>query len=154
MAKAKEINFLSAADILGADDIEYRNLSVPEWEGDVRLRLLTAQQSVQFQGQLQANRKEASLALVRHSMVDEDGNQVFNLAADFKALQQKSMKVIRRIADECLDLNGLMDPSREAKLAARMLREQADNYSTEVADALHEIADELDVQSKEADIKN
>ncbi len=154
MATKKEINFLSAADILGADDIEYRDISIPQWGGDVRLKLLTAAESVRFQAQLQANRKEASLALVRTSMVDKDGNQVFKLADDFKALQQKSMKVIRLIADEALDLNGLLDPSREAKLAARMLREQADNYPPEVSDALHEIADELDVQSKEADLKN
>ncbi len=151
---SKAITFLSAADILGADDIEYRTIDLPQWGGKVRVKLLTAAESVRFQDQLQKNRKEASLALVRQSMVDADGNQVFKLADDFKALQKKSMKVIRIIADECLDLNGLLDPSREAKLAARMLREQAENYTEEVSDALHEIADELDVQSKEADLKN
>ena len=124
---AQPSGFLTAEMILAADDITYEDVEVPEWGGGkVRLRLLNATASVHFQGQLETNRKEASLELLRASVVDPvTGLRLFQNADAFKALHKKSMKVIRRLSDKCLELNGLLDPGREAQLAAKLLREAA-----------------------------
>ncbi|KKL64099.1 hypothetical protein LCGC14_2168400 [marine sediment metagenome] len=148
--------FLTAEMILAADDITYEDVDVPEWGGGkVRLRLLNAAESMHFQGQLETNRKEAALALFRASVVDPvTGLKLFQESEVFKALRKKSMKVIRRLSDKCLELNGLLDPGREAQLAAKLLREAAVHERDEVASRLNDIADQLVRGAEEGDLGN
>ncbi len=141
---AKKLTLLSLDDILGADDIEYRVVELSEWGGSVRLRLLNGSETIHFQTFLETNRREASLALVRASVVDEEGKKLFQTKDAFEALKKKSMKVIRRISDECLDLNGLLDPGKEIQLAAKVIRDRAAIESDEIAQRLFDIADDLE----------
>lgn len=143
MAK-KLTQLLTLDDILGADDIEYRTVKLPEWGGSVRLRLLNGAETIHFQTFLETNRREASLALVRASTVDAEGKKLFETKESFEALKKKSYKVIRRISDECLDLNGLLDPGKEIRLAAKAIRDRAAVESEEIADRLFDIADDLE----------
>ena len=40
---------LTAADILGAEDLGHKDIEVPEWKGTVRIRALSAEQGLKFQ---------------------------------------------------------------------------------------------------------
>ncbi len=155
VTQARPSGFLTADMILAADDITYEDVEVEEWGGTVRLRLLNAAESVHFQGQLETNRKEASLALFRASCVDPvTGLKLFQDKEAFKALHKKSMKVIRALSDKCLELNGLLDPGREAQLAAKLLREAAVHERDEVASRLNDIADQLVRGAEEGELGN
>ncbi len=144
MAKKLTSPLLTLDDILGADDIEYRTIELPEWGGSVRLRLLNGAETIQFQTSLEKNKREATIALVRSSVVDADGKKLFQHKDDFAALKKKSMKVIRRIGNEALDLNGLLDPGTEIQLACKAIRDRAALESDEIAERLFDIANDLE----------
>ena len=141
---AKKLTLLTLDDILGADDIEFRTVELPEWKGSVRLRLLNGAETIHFQTFLETNRREASLALVRSSVVDAEGKKIFQTKESFEALKKKSYKVIRRISDECLDLNGLLDPGKEIRLAAKAIRDRAAIEEEDIAERLRDIANDLE----------
>jgi hypothetical protein len=108
--------FLTAADILGASDEEIRIVEVPEWGGKkIRMRTLTAGESGEFMSLAsdKAKQGEAPLYILMMSLVDEAGRRLFK-KADIETLKKRSLKVVMRIQDIAMDLNGLTDKAKEA----------------------------------------
>lgn len=152
---------LSVAAILSAHDVEYKTVEVKEWGGAVRLKQLTGAENVEFQAIIDGEQKSGpgkrqgiDLLLLRKTLVDEKGHNLLQSKDDFEAFRQKSGRIIRRLAVIALDFNGLNDPARDARLAAKRLRLAADGERDDIAERLNEIADELVRETEDDDLLN
>lgn len=107
------MGLLSKDDILGADDLYYEEVHVPEWGGDVRLRVMTGAERNKFEQSVIKGKGQMNLDLFREKVialcaVDEDGERIFD-SSDVAALGKKNAAAISRVADVCLRLNGFSD---------------------------------------------
>jgi hypothetical protein len=115
------MGYLNREDILKVDDVEIREVDVPEWGGTVRVRALSgydrdAYQAsmLQFQKDGQASPELGNMTakLVSRSIVDEDGNQMFN-ELDVGRLGQKSSAALDRVSNVAAEISGLTAKSQE-----------------------------------------
>ena len=105
---------LDRAAILGADDIAYETVAVPEWGGSVRIRGLTGSERDQYdaesfrlgQGKGGDSLADFRVRRVARGIVDEKGARVFS-DADLKALGAKNGAVIDRLDDVVARLSGM-----------------------------------------------
>lgn len=105
--------FLGRDAILGADDLAYDTVPVPEWGGTVRIRALTGTERDRFEAEVAGNGKRLKLDNVRakfvaRCIVDAKDNQVFG-TADVAALGRKNAAVLNRVFEACQKLSGLTD---------------------------------------------
>lgn len=108
------LDLLDAGSILGADDLEYEVVEVPEWRGRVRVRALTGEARDAFEESLQVGRgkqQKTSLAnfrakLVARTLCDAEGNLLFT-EKDIRVLGQKSAAALARVAEVASRLSGL-----------------------------------------------
>ena len=125
---------LSKDQIL-ATSIPSETVDVPEWDGKVILRGLTAAERDDYEqamvetspdGQVRAKRKLSNVraGLVVRCIVDEQGEREF-ADADADALGEKNAAVIDRLWDVCRRLCG-MSTEDEEKLAQGFDSAQAD----------------------------
>jgi hypothetical protein len=113
--------FLSAEEILKADDLQVREVEVPEWAPDgvehavVRVRGLTGTDLDAYQasmvqvgenGQMVPDMSNAQAKLVMRAVVDEAGNPLFN-ELDVGRLGQKSAIALGRVHAAAQELSGL-----------------------------------------------
>jgi hypothetical protein len=112
--------WLSAQDILNADDIVTEVMLIPEWskggkpgkivlqslDGDHRDRYLNSIQYVDSKGRQRYDLKGANARLVAMSAIRADGQPLFKLS-QVEALQAKNAAVIERIAAKVRKLSGL-----------------------------------------------
>lgn len=114
---------LTRAAILAANDAEIRTVAVPEWGGDVCVRVMNGTQRDQFESAIAARRGvggEMDAAGLRALLVclcacDLDGAPLFT-RDDLPALEAKSAAVLQRIFDAAAALNGLTpDAAEQAK---------------------------------------
>lgn len=113
--------------ILGADDIRYEYVDVPEWGGTVRVRSLTGSERDEYDAESWAmtnGGKDAKGALtdfrvrrVARAIVDEDGAPLFS-ARDIAALGRKNGMVIDRLDDAISRLSGMDTEAVKAALEA------------------------------------
>jgi hypothetical protein len=104
---------LSRDQILDAKDIETEDIPVPEWGGEVRLRMLTGTERDKFEASMvetKGNKTKQNLAnfrarMVAQCIVTEAGEVMFN-AKDIEALGKKSAKALGRVFDACQKMNG------------------------------------------------
>lgn len=110
--------YLSADQILSADDLKYEDVPVPEWGGTVRVRELTGTERDKFESQFVGKdgtsvRSEgiegfrARLAVA--SLVDGDGKVLFRSAAETKRLGEKSAAALQRVCDVAISLSGIRE---------------------------------------------
>jgi hypothetical protein len=100
--------------ILKADDIEVRELEVPEWGGSVYVRGMTGRERDQFEAGIvkqkgrntEINMKNARAKLVVLCTVDENGKRIFG-DADIALLADKSAKALDRIFSVAQELSGI-----------------------------------------------
>jgi hypothetical protein len=105
--------FLTAAEILGAQDVEIREVDVPDWGGTVRLRTITAEEMASLSSD---TKKESSVvALLVIAAVDEDGKALFT-ANDFSALKKKSLRPFLQLQKIVGEMNGLNDLQKGKEL--------------------------------------
>jgi hypothetical protein len=112
--------FLNRDAILQAQDIKKEELFIPEWDGTVIIKGLTAADRDKYEAKLivqkgkntTVNMKNARARLVMMSVVDESGAQLFT-EADIAALGQKSAAVLDRIFDVASRLSGISDEDLE-----------------------------------------
>lgn len=119
----KGMGLLTAEEIIAADDIEYRDVPVPEWTpgyvkgGDVeprcvRLRTMTAAEAIEFATEFssldQAGRNAVIIVMIAKCAVDAEGNPLFS-EEQVGSLRSKSFPVYNRLQKEVLDLNGFGD---------------------------------------------
>jgi hypothetical protein len=115
-----ESRVLTAEEILGAQDVTFVDVIVPEWKrgdepGIVRLRSLTGEEAVQFSevAQSKDRKGDAAALILATSIVDDDGDNLFT-PDDVKRLKKKCLPAIVRIQEAALELNGLNKESAKA----------------------------------------
>jgi hypothetical protein len=106
--------YLTKEAILTADDVQFEDVEVPEWEGKVRVRSLAgierdALEASMIEGKgKNANVNLANLRakLVARSIVDEEGKRVFE-DQDIAALGRKSAAALNRVYEVAQRLSGI-----------------------------------------------
>lgn len=110
--------YLSADQILGADDLKYEDVPVPEWGGTVRVRELPGTERDKFEAQfvgkdgasVRAEGLEGFRArLAASTIVDEHGKQLFRSAAETKRLGEKSASALQRVCDVATRLSAMSE---------------------------------------------
>ncbi|MFI8988666.1 hypothetical protein ACIG63_27260 [Streptomyces antimycoticus] len=109
--------YLSADQILGADDLDYEDVPVPEWGGTVRVRELPGTERDKFEAQFVGGKDGASIRaeglegfrarLAAAAIVDADGKPLFRSAAETKRLGEKSANALQRVVDAAMRLSGM-----------------------------------------------
>ncbi len=111
------MNLLNKLAILSATDCRIETVDVPEWGGAVRIRAMTGAERDAFRTTIsdgasnEVGRFEA--ALLALTLVDENGNRLFELA-ELDALRAKSATVLDRVAKEAMRINGMDADSQDA----------------------------------------
>lgn len=108
---------LGRNQILDAKDLQTEDVPVPEWGGEVRIRMLTGEERDAFEasmvelkkdGSAKANRENVRARLLVLCIVNENGEQMFN-RADIKLLGRKSAKALERVINRANELNGISE---------------------------------------------
>lgn len=101
--------------ILAADDLPTKDVPVPQWGGDVRVRSLTGTERDQFECDMIAARRDGQISpgniRARYAamcIVGEDGQNVFTMA-DIEALGRKSAAALDKVYQEILSFNALSE---------------------------------------------
>lgn len=112
---------LGRNQILDAKDLQTEDVPVPEWGGEVRIRMLTGEERDAFEasmvelkkdGSAKANRENVRARLLVLCIVNENGEQMFN-RADIKLLGRKSAAALERVAVAAQKLNAITDSDIE-----------------------------------------
>lgn len=119
MSKEKKV-FLTRDAILNADDIEKREVFIPEWNGHVIVRGMSGKERDAYEASIvkqrgkdtQVNMKNARAKLVALCTIDETGKRLFT-EADVVALSQKSAKALDRIFAVAMELSGISQDDLE-----------------------------------------
>jgi hypothetical protein len=108
-------NVLDLESILAADDLQTAYVEVPEWKGTVKIRQLSADESLKFfeTNKDPQHQKTSNLRLVMASAIKEDGSLLFT-QDQFNNLAKKSMRAINRISDAALNLNAFTREKEKA----------------------------------------
>lgn len=110
--------YLSAEQILDADDLAYEDVPVPEWGGTVRVRELPGTERDKFEAQfvgkdgasVRAEGLEGFRArLAAAAIVDESGKQLFRSPAETKRLGEKSARALQRVCDVATRLSQMSE---------------------------------------------
>jgi len=103
---------LSRDEILKADDLKRVSISVPEWGGEVYLRIMAGHERDAFETEFVANGKtdknftNVRARLCARCLCDETGARLFS-DADITALGQKSGAALDRVFAAAKKLNGI-----------------------------------------------
>ena len=103
---------LTAADILEAEDLSFKDVEVPEWGGSVRIAVMTGRARDSYEQQLTAlSGKKDTVENLRalylsHCLVDDDGELLFT-PADIVKLGKKNGNILSRLFGEATTLNAL-----------------------------------------------
>ncbi len=114
------MKILSKDDILSSSDLRTETVEVPEWGGAVRVRSLTGSERDAFEATLMKivdgkripDLENLRAKLLAATLVDEDGNQIFELT-DLAALGAKSAAALDRVFGVGQRLNGMAPESVE-----------------------------------------
>lgn len=125
---------LSKDQILNANDIDTRDVEVPEWGGTVRVRALSLKEANEWRrGMLksvaktdpktrgitfeyQFNEQLAELSTIRMlaiACIDAQGNRLFDGPKDIEALSGKNPTPIKRCVDVIKEISGLGDDAAD-----------------------------------------
>lgn len=105
---------LTAEEILAASDLATVDVEVPEWGGTVRLRQLSAGETITFSEAASGNKKLGTVKLIAMSAVDESGNRLFT-DKQVEALKSKSIKIFVKLQKIALELNGFTEKEEALK---------------------------------------
>lgn len=111
------MSLLNRDAILTADDLTSEVVDVPEWGGQVRLRVLTGAERDKFEASISAdgkkiNRENLRARFVVLCVVDDDGQRIFT-DADASKLGLKSASALDRLFTKAQRMNGLSDEDVE-----------------------------------------
>jgi hypothetical protein len=97
---------LDAKAILAANDAKLELVNVPEWNGDVYVRVLGGTDRDIFEESLQKEKdKPIRSRFLVLTLCDEAGKRLFNADADIAALGDKNSVVLNRLFDAAWALN-------------------------------------------------
>ena len=118
MATKRKANgkFLSASDILAADDFDYLEVDIKQWGGTLRLRSMTAAEVHQFnKAMANDDGRESSIArAIFFRAVDAEGNKLFD-EDNWMELQGKSLIPLLAAQDGFMRLNKMHEVGAEKK---------------------------------------
>lgn len=111
---------LSKEQIWSANDIQYEDVSVPEWGGEVRVRGLSGRERDRFEadslkqkkGQREVNLENIRARLVVACVVDENFKPLFD-KSDIMRLGEKSASALERVFKAAQKLSGMSDEDME-----------------------------------------
>jgi hypothetical protein len=103
--------YLTADDILHADDFVFADVDCPEWGGTVHIRSLSGGQRVTLKKALDAGNSDIDEMLCVMCIVDEDGNRIFD-RKQIGELSRKNTKAISRVAIRALEISGMRNPDK------------------------------------------
>jgi len=117
MGKTAKKSYLSADQILAADDFDYLDVDIPQWGGTLRLRSMTAAEVHLFnKAMAEPDGRETSIArAVFFSAVDGDGNKLFN-EDNWLDLQGKSLLPLLACQAGFMKLNKMDGAEAAAKV--------------------------------------
>jgi hypothetical protein len=102
----KEQNLLTAEDVFGVADVEYREFTVPEWGGkSVRIRSLSGAEAVAL-ADAGRGKQDGAIRLTVISAVNAAGELVFS-ESDIPRLLKKPMAGFMRVQREVFRFNGV-----------------------------------------------
>jgi len=107
-------DLLTRDQILDADDVEFADVSCPEWGGTVRVRGLTGAERDEFEldisrirgSEVELRLQNARAKLVARSCIDDTGQRLFT-DTDVTRLGHKSAKALNRVWGVARRLSGL-----------------------------------------------
>jgi hypothetical protein len=113
------VSYLSADEILGADDLLREPVDVPEWGGTVLVQGMTGTERDRFEASMMNSKLDGvdrDRALERYRarlaaacLVDASGKRLFRSEAEMKRLSEKSAQALSRVVDVASRLSGLTD---------------------------------------------
>jgi hypothetical protein len=113
------MGYLSADEILGADDLLREPVDVPEWGGTVLVQGMTGTERDKFEASMMnsnLNGVDRERALERYRarlavacLVDENGKKLFRSDAEMKRLSEKSAQALTRVVEVASRLSGLTE---------------------------------------------
>lgn len=117
---------LTRAQILAArTDRKPVRLEVPEWGGEVFVRVLSAKDQMELSEGIKPS--EMPVKVILHCLVDEQGNRILQ-DEDAEALGEEEFPVIMRVFAAVAKLNGLS--TKELEEAVESFRPAPDEYSS------------------------
>jgi hypothetical protein len=98
---------LSKAAILAANDKKMIDMEVPEWNGSVKIRVMSGTERDRFESEFVGGNKGVDMVrakLVAKCLCDEDGTRLFT-EAEIPQLGEKSAAVLDKLFTACMKLN-------------------------------------------------
>ena len=109
MSEAKKI--LTLESILAADDAKVQTVNVPEWGGDVCVRVMSGTDRDRFESSIMVAGKVSTdqfrAKLVAATVCDEEGKLLCSDQLHVEQLGRKSSVALSRVFDAAQKLNGL-----------------------------------------------
>lgn len=106
--------YLGKEQIINANDLDTKEVEVPEWGGVVLLKAMSGKERDSFEASLQGkepgsiNLDNARAKLASKCIVDENGKRIFN-DKEIEILGRKSAAALDRIFTEAKKMNGIGD---------------------------------------------
>lgn len=100
------MQILDRSAILAASDRKVEAVDVPEWNGRVFVRSLTAGDRSAWAAAMRDDADRAGLLMIARAVCDADGVRIFG-DDDLDALAEKSTAAIDRLVDAVLRVNGM-----------------------------------------------
>lgn len=108
------MGLLSKDAILAAPDLTHEDVPVPEWGGEVRVRVMTGAERAEFEagtmvvrnGRREADLRNYQARLVALCAIDEHGHRLFS-EAEVESLGGKSSQALGRVFLVAQRINGL-----------------------------------------------
>ncbi|MET9999826.1 hypothetical protein ABZ069_23130 [Streptomyces microflavus] len=116
-------NYLSAEQILDADDLKIEDVPVPEWGGTVRVKGMSGTERDRFEagfigGDMKQLPPDKALEYYRARiaaacLVDQAGKKMFRSVGEVKRLSDKNAEALQRVVDVANRLSGLTEEDVE-----------------------------------------
>jgi len=105
---------LSKEQILKAEDLKSEIVEVPEWGGDVKVRMMTGVERDNFEASIfdakgkdsKINLKNLRAKLIVLTVIGDDGKKIFT-EADIENVGEKSAKALDRVFAVAQRINGI-----------------------------------------------
>ena len=108
---------LTLSEILNAEDDKLHCVTVPEWGGDVYIKVISGTQRDAYENHLLkcmkgdrlVENRGLKIALLRLALCDQQGKLLIQTDKDAKALGDKAAPVLQRLFEKSQRINGLGD---------------------------------------------